>query len=188
MGDAGTIDQLLAAGNTVSVIEGRQRVAIGHLEEVAYREGFFDWGGLDALAGGELAALIHDDRIDILIDLSGHSGRNRLPMFAFKPAPVQASWLGLFVTTGVPGMDYIIADPHLVAADEIPYFTEQVWSLAESWFCLSPPAFDVDSGPLPALSGAGVTFGCFSNLSKVSDRAVSAWVGCCRRFRAPGCS
>jgi len=52
MGDVRTIDQLLAAGNTVSMIGGRQGVAIGYLEEVAYREGLFDRGGLEALADG----------------------------------------------------------------------------------------------------------------------------------------
>jgi predicted O-linked N-acetylglucosamine transferase (SPINDLY family) len=140
-----------------------------------FKPHFALWRQVHGLSDKKLAARIHEDQVDILIDLSGHSGRNRLPMFAFKPAPVQASWLGLFVTTGVQEMDYIIADPHLLADEEEQYFTEKVWPLAESWFCLSPPALDVEPGPLPALSTGVVTFGCFNNLSKVSDRAVSTW-------------
>ena len=81
------------------------------------RPHFALWHNVVGLDDGTLAGLIHDDAVDILIDLSGHSAGNRLPMFAYKPAPVQATWLGLFATSGVPGMDYIIADPYLVPDD-----------------------------------------------------------------------
>jgi len=133
------------------------------------------WHKVVGYDDGRLAGLIHDDAVDILIDLAGHSGGNRLPMFSYKPAPVQATWLGLFATTGVPGMDYIIADPYLAPGDEAQYFTEEVWPLAESWFCLNPPDVATEPGPLPALANGTVTFGCFNNLTKMTDVVVAVW-------------
>ena len=136
---------------------------------------FATWRKVAALDDSALANLIHDDAVDILIDLASHSAFNRLPMFAYRPAPVQATWLGLFVTSGVPGMDYILADPYLAAPGEAQYFTETIWPLAESWFCLDPPALTVEPGPLPALESGFVTFGCFNNLAKMTDEVVALW-------------
>ncbi|MCZ6637196.1 MAG: glycosyltransferase, partial [Alphaproteobacteria bacterium] len=133
------------------------------------------WRKVVGLNDSALAGLVHEDGIDILVDLAGHSALNRLPMFAYRPAPVQATWLGLFTTTGVPGMDFMIADPYLAAPGEARYFTETIWPLVESWFCLDPPAFDVEPGPLPALERGFVTFGCFNNLAKMTDEVVALW-------------
>ncbi|MDX1485487.1 MAG: tetratricopeptide repeat protein, partial [Alphaproteobacteria bacterium] len=133
------------------------------------------WRPVVGLDDAALARLIHDDAIDILVDLSGHTGLNRLPMFAYKPAPVQATWLGLFATSGVPGMDYIIAAPGMVAEGEAEHFTEEVWPLAESWFCLSVPGTTPEPGPLPALANGAVTFGCFNNLTKLTDAVIALW-------------
>lgn len=133
------------------------------------------WRKVVGLDDRSLAGMVHDDAVDILIDLSSHTGGNRLPMFAYKPAPVQATWLGLFVTSGVPGMDYIITDPYLVPGDEAQYFSEEVWPLAESWFCLSTPDVAVEPEPLPALVNGTITFGCFNNLAKMTDVVVELW-------------
>jgi predicted O-linked N-acetylglucosamine transferase (SPINDLY family) len=133
------------------------------------------WHKVMGLDDKRLAGMIHGDGVDILIDLAGHTAGNRLPMFAYKPAPVQATWLGLFATTGVPGIDYIIADPHLAPDDEAPYFCEEIWPLAESWFCLNPPNFAIEPGPLPALDNGYVTFACFNNLTKMTDDVVALW-------------
>ncbi len=136
---------------------------------------FAHWRKVVGLDDARLANQIHDDEVDILIDLSGHSALNRLPMFAYRPAPVQATWLGLFATSGVPGMDYIIADPYLAPGDEAQYFTEKIWPLAESWLCLEPPDITIEPGPLPALGSGTITFGCFNNLAKMTDRVVALW-------------
>lgn len=78
------------------------------------------WGKVDA----EVAALIRADQIDILVDLAGHTGGNRLSLFAWKPAPVQVTWLGFFATTGVAEIDYILADRCVLPEDETNHFVE----------------------------------------------------------------
>jgi len=127
------------------------------------------------LSDEALAQRIRDDGIDILIDLSGHTAHNRLPVFAWKPAPVQVSWLGYFATTGVAAMDYFIADPWTLPPDQEAYFTEQIWRLPETRLCFTPPDAEVAVGPLPALANGYVTFGCFNNLSKMNDAVVALW-------------
>ena len=122
-----------------------------------------------------LAQRIRADGIDILIDLAGHTAGNRLPVFAWRPAPVQISWLGYFATTGLAAMDYFLADPWTLPPDQEPFFTEQIWRLPETRLCFTPPNVAVDVGALPAQVNGYVTFGCFNNLSKMNDAVVNLW-------------
>lgn len=133
------------------------------------------WHSAVGIPDASLARQIHDDGIDILIDLSGHTAHNRLPLFAWKPAPVQVSWLGYFATTGLAAMDYLIADPWTLLAAEESQFTEKIWRLPETRLCFTPPDEDVPVSPLPALANGHVTFGCFNNLTKVNDAVVALW-------------
>ena len=133
------------------------------------------WLNVTHLPDAQLAERIHADAIDILIDMSGHTARNRLPVFAWKPAPVQASWLGYFATTGVPAIDYLIADPWTAPEDDAAAFTETVWRLSDTRLCFTPPDVAVDVGPLPALSNGRITFGCFNNLGKMGETVVALW-------------
>ncbi|HEV7816152.1 MAG TPA: hypothetical protein VGP06_13760, partial [Janthinobacterium sp.] len=85
------------------------------------------WRQVAQLDDQALARQFRADRIDILIDLSGHTGHNRLPLFALKPAPVQASWLGYPASTGLAAIDYYLADRHLAPHGEMEqFFTEQM--------------------------------------------------------------
>ena len=136
---------------------------------------FHHWHEVFALSDEETVQLINDDKIDILIDLSGHSGRNRLPVFAWKPAPVQVSWLGYFDTTGVEAIDYLIADPWTLPESEEIYFTETIWRLPDTRLCFTPPDVSVTIRPLPALTENQITFGCFNNLNKMGDAVVALW-------------
>lgn len=136
---------------------------------------FGAWRPLYGLDDDEAARTIHADGVHVLLDLAGHTARNRLAVFARRPAPVQASWLGYFATTGVEAMDHLIGDPYVTPADETHHFTERPWPLAETYLCFTPPDVAVDVGPLPALSGQGVTFGCFNNLGKMTDAVVAVW-------------
>jgi len=139
------------------------------------RAGCRAWHPLVGLSDEHAAEQIRSDGIDILIDLSGHTAHNRLPVFAWKPAPVQASWLGYFATTGVPAMDYLLADPWTLPPSEEGSFTEKIWRLPETRLCFTPPRADVAVSALPALSAGYVTFGCFNNLTKMNDAVVALW-------------
>jgi len=136
---------------------------------------FSAWKPLVGLNDGAAAKLIHGDGVHILIDLSGHSRYNRLPVFAWKPAPVQVAWLGYFATTGVYEIDYLIADAVTLPKSEEKYFTEKIWRLPETRLCFTPPKVELAVSPLPALANDYVTFGCFNNLSKMNDDVVALW-------------
>lgn len=133
------------------------------------------WKPLVGLSDEAAACLIHGDGVHILIDLAGHTAHNRLPLFAWKPAPVQVTWLGYFATTGVAEMDYLLGDPYNTPADEAGHFTEAIWRLPETSLCFTPPDVTVEVGPLPALSAGYLTFGCFNNLTKMNDAVVELW-------------
>ncbi|PMS22528.1 glycosyltransferase [Trinickia dabaoshanensis] len=133
------------------------------------------WRHVAEMDDEALAKRIHDDRIDVLIDLSGHTGRNRLPMFAWRPAPLQVSWLGYFATTGLAEIDFLLADPHVVPAGEEGQYTERLWRLPDSYLCFTLPAEPVAVAPLPALANGYVTFGCLNNHKKLNDGVFAAW-------------
>ncbi|MBT3791392.1 MAG: tetratricopeptide repeat protein [Alphaproteobacteria bacterium] len=139
------------------------------------RSWFSDWRSIVGIRDEQVVETISDDNIDILIDLSNHTSQNRLRLFALKPAPVQVTWLGLFSTSGVPEVDYIMSDPWIAPLAEMTDFTEQNWRLPESWFCTVPPPLSIEPTTPPAISNGFITFGCLNNLAKVNDRVVAVW-------------
>lgn len=134
-----------------------------------------DWYMVAGTSDEQLAQQIAHNQIDILVDLSGHTAHNRLPLFALKPAPLQVSWLGYFSTTGVAAIDYLIADPVTVPVSEERYFTEKIWRLPQTRLCFTPPDIDITASSLPALHNKYVTFGCFNSLAKMNDDVVALW-------------
>jgi predicted O-linked N-acetylglucosamine transferase (SPINDLY family) len=136
---------------------------------------FADWRTVDTLSDEALAQQIHDDRIDILIDLSGYTDGHRLPVFARRPAPLQISWLGYFATTGLPTIDYVLADETSVPKARRSDFTEQVVWLPHSRLCFTPPPDAPPVAPLPALANGHVTFGSFQRLEKITDSQLRLW-------------
>ena len=133
------------------------------------------WREIFGFPDEEVARLIHGDEIDILFDLSGHSGGNRLPVFAWKPAPIQVSWLGYFDTTGVKAIDYLIADPVTLPETEEIFFTEKIWRLPDTRLCFTPPDINVAIRALPALDDGHITFGCFNSLNKMGKSVAAHW-------------
>jgi predicted O-linked N-acetylglucosamine transferase (SPINDLY family) len=119
---------------------------------------------------------IRADGIDILIDLSGHTGYNRLPLFARRPAPVSMTWLGYPGTTGLSTIDYRISDAIADPPDLDPaWSSERVIHLENGFHCFRPPAENVAPGPAPVRADGRITFGSFNNLSKVSDETIALW-------------
>ena len=136
---------------------------------------FKHWRSLLGKSDEAAAKLIHEDAPHILIDLAGHTAHNRLPIFAYKPAPIQVSWLGYFATTGLPEMDYILGDPYVTPESEAHHFSEKIWRLPETYLCFTPPQQEVEVKPLPALVNGFITFGCFNNLTKLNDAVLALW-------------
>jgi predicted O-linked N-acetylglucosamine transferase (SPINDLY family) len=136
---------------------------------------FKTWRPVSFVADVQLANQILRDGMDVLIDLSGHTGQNRLPVFARKPAPVQASWIGYPGTTGLRAMDYYLAGRHFLPPGEFDaHFTEKlVYLPANVPFQPHPAAPPVN--PLPALETGRITFGSFNRLGKINDSTVAMW-------------
>jgi predicted O-linked N-acetylglucosamine transferase (SPINDLY family) len=120
-----------------------------------------------------LAARIRADRVDILVDLAGHSAGNRLLAFARKPAPIQVTAWGHAHGTGLQAMDYFFADAVTVPAAHRGDFSETVVDLP-CIVCFDPPSAP-DVEPLPALAARGATFGCLNRLAKVTDDMLDLW-------------
>ena len=139
------------------------------------RPRFAAWTSLASLSDEQAARRIRDDRIDVLVDLSGHMNCNRLPLFAWRPAPVQASWLGYFASTGMHEIDYVLGDRHVLPDGSQAQFTETVWRLPDSYLCFTPPAERVAVAPPPLAANGHVTFGCFNHLMKMNDAVVAVW-------------
>jgi predicted O-linked N-acetylglucosamine transferase (SPINDLY family) len=133
------------------------------------------WRPILGQSAEEAARTIRADGIDVLVDLAGHTGSNRLPVFAARAAPVQASWLGYFGTTGLSAMDYVVADDVVVPPGEEPLFSEAVERLPGPYLCWTPPSEAVSAAGFPALAGAPVTFGCFNNRAKITPETIAAW-------------
>ena len=134
------------------------------------------WRSTVGLTSDEVARRIHEDRIDILVDLAGHTADNRLLVFAGRPAPVLVTWLGYPGTTGMEVMDYRftdeIADP---TGDAEKYHSEALIRLPNGFLCYSPPEPSPDVSDLPSLDDKQITFGSFNNLPKMNERVVEIW-------------
>ena len=135
------------------------------------------WRNMRALSDDRAADLIEADKIDVLVDLAGHTADNRLMVFARKPAPVQITWLGYPATTGMKAMDYRISD-HFAEPEGMTEHlnAETLWRLPETFCCYnghenSPAVIDHP----PFEDNGYITFGCFNNFSKVTDFVLNAW-------------
>jgi predicted O-linked N-acetylglucosamine transferase (SPINDLY family) len=138
------------------------------------------WKSIVGMTDQEVADLIRQDGIDILVDLSVHMAENRLLVFARKPAPVQVTWLGYPGTTGLETMDYRLTDPLLDPPGETDaFYTERSVRLPHTFWCFDPMALDTGDAPrvnpLPALRAGYVTFGCLNNFCKVNQPLLDLW-------------
>jgi predicted O-linked N-acetylglucosamine transferase (SPINDLY family) len=137
-----------------------------------------EWRDVRGLSDEHLANLIRGDRVDILVDLAGHTAQNRLLAFARVAAPVQVTYLGYPNTTGMPRqrMHYRLtdaaADP---PGDADDLHTEDLIRLPDTFLCYRPPDDAPDVAPCPCLSRGHATFGCFNTMEKVTASQLSLW-------------
>ena len=135
-----------------------------------------EWRVIDGMNDDDALALIRNDEIDILVDLSGHTGRNRMPLFARRAAPIQVTYIGYPNTTGLATMDYRLtdawADP-VGLADKL--YTEELVRLDGGHLCYRPPVDSPPAGEPPVLTRGHVTFGSFNNLAKVNPVLIAHW-------------
>ena len=122
-----------------------------------------------------LCQRIADDRIDVLLDLSGYTQGGRADVLARRVAPLQVSWLGYFATTGLSTVDAVMADPVCVPEHEERAFVEKVWRLPHTRLCMPPLANAPDVAPTPALVQGHITVGCYQDLAKINDAVLQVW-------------
>lgn len=136
------------------------------------------WRRIAGIPDEAVAKQIRADRIDILVDLNGHTANNRLLMFARKPAPVQITWLGYPNTTGLTAMDYRITDGHADPVGMTEHLhSEKLMRLPECFSCYRPPREAPEISELPARKNGCITFGSFNHQAKISPAVMAAWAG-----------
>jgi protein O-GlcNAc transferase len=139
------------------------------------------WRDTNNVNDDQLADQIQADRIDILVDLAGHGARNRLSVFARKPAPVQVSYLGYPNTTGLKTVDYRLTDAVADPPNEPSLWTEKVMRLTGGLCCFQPPANAPEVAALPARRVGRLTFGSLHNLARLNPKVLDLW---CRVLQA----
>jgi predicted O-linked N-acetylglucosamine transferase (SPINDLY family) len=134
------------------------------------------WRSTVGLTDSQVAALVRQDRIDILVDLKLHTLGNRLLVCAQKPAPVQATWLGYPGTTGLDAIDYRLSDPYLDPSEtDDAWYVERTVRLPNTFWCYDPLTSEPAVNALPGSGCRFITFGCLNNFCKVNDTAISLW-------------
>jgi len=140
------------------------------------RDSPLTWREVAALDDDALVEVVRADGIDILVDLSGHTNKNRLFAFARHPAPVQATWLGYLNTTGLAAMDYRICDWHTDPDERSQSrHTERLYRLPHSQWCYRPWG---DVAPVPRAHPDrpdAIVFGSFNQYPKLSDACIDLW-------------
>jgi protein O-GlcNAc transferase len=145
-----------------------------------YRRSSRGWQNIRHDPDEAAAEFVRRDRIDILVDLAGHTANNRLKIFACKPAPIQVTFGGYPGGTGLSAIDYHFTDPHLdpVGLTE-DHYVEKLIRMDGSFWCYEPQLMQTDGNrdvhPLPAVINGYVTFGCLNNFCKVNDGTLAAW-------------
>ncbi len=138
------------------------------------------WRDIHGSSDEKVAELVYNDNIDILVDLAGHTAKNRLGVFAKKPAPVQVTWLGFPASTGLKTIDYKLSDRWLTPENMEEYFSETIWNLERVAHCYKIPDNAPEINTLPFLENGFITFGSFNNLTKVTKETIALWSGVLR--------
>lgn len=134
------------------------------------------WRDIAGLTDAQAANAIERDAIDILIDLAGHTVGNRIRIFAYKPAPIQVSYLGYPNTTGLDTIDYRLTDRWADPEGQTDgWHVETLVRLPHGFLCYQPWSPRPEVGPLPSARDGRITFGSFNNITKISPQVIACW-------------
>ncbi len=141
--------------------------AIQHGYQPHAGDRYFD---TSALTNEQMAALIAEAGVDVLVDLNGYSNMKRLPLFAHRPAPVLIGWFNMYATTGMAAFDYLIGDAAVVPEAEEPFYTERILRVQGSYL-----TFDVSYPVPPVVHRSGKVFGALASQYKITDQVIQSW-------------
>jgi len=134
-----------------------------------------NWRDIHGVSDEQAELLIRRDRIDILVDLAGHTNGGRLPLFTRKPAPIQVTAWGFAHGTGCPEIDYFLADKIAIPEEERKFYAERIWDIP----CVvsyQPPAYDLKGeSQLPYFVNGYFTFASHARYEKFSDECLEVW-------------
>ncbi|KAL0817265.1 hypothetical protein Bca101_073709 [Brassica carinata] len=140
------------------------------------------WKDIYGIDEKKIASMVREDKIDILVELTGHTANNKLGTMACRPAPLQVTWIGYPNTTGLPTVDYRITDSLADPPDTKQKYVlvhnrkvEELVRLPECFLCYTPSPEAGPVCPTPALSNGFVTFGSFNNLAKITPKVLQVW-------------
>ncbi|SBW01378.1 putative TPR repeat-containing protein [uncultured Alphaproteobacteria bacterium] len=139
------------------------------------RKGAAQWREVADYDDAALARAIRRDAPDVLIDLGGHTGRNRLGTFAQRPAALQATWMGYVGTTGLAQIDGLIADRFHVPKLEDSAYVEDVWRMPNGYVCYAPPAYAPEPRSGAHRRNGFISFAAFHNPAKINPDLIAAW-------------
>ncbi|KAK9170370.1 hypothetical protein Syun_002510 [Stephania yunnanensis] len=133
------------------------------------------WRDIYGIDEKRVASMVREDKVDILVELTGHTANNKLGMMACRPAPIQATWIGYPNTTGLPTIDYRITDSLADPPCTKQKHVEELVRLPECFLCYTPSSEAGPVCPTPALSNGFITFGSFNNLAKITPKVLQVW-------------
>ncbi|KAM3296288.1 hypothetical protein ACQJBY_038554 [Aegilops geniculata] len=133
------------------------------------------WREIYGIDEKKVATLVREDKVDILVELTGHTANNKLGTMACRPAPIQVTWIGYPNTTGLPAIDYRITDSLADSPNTNQKHVEELVRLPESFLCYTPSPEAGPVCPTPAISNGFITFGSFNNLAKITPKVMQVW-------------
>ncbi len=136
------------------------------------------WSNVKLLNDRDLVSKIKKDKINILMDLSGHTGDNRIGVFALRAAPIQINWAAYLASLGIKEIDYILGDTVVTPLSHQHKYSENILQLKQIWSCLS--VSDLKNlkvvNKTPAINNKYITFGSFSNANKINKKVLNVWL------------
>lgn len=140
------------------------------------KEKFDLFNNISSFSDKDCAAMIYEDKIDILVDMSGYSNQTRLSLFKQKISPLQISWAGWLETTGLKEIDYIVGDPIVTPESHQNFYIEKILQLPNIWCHLSTSDIkEINTSHTPALINNYITFGCFNSMHKINNKVIEVW-------------